>query len=289
MKREYKFKKGDGCRVRHHWDVSAIKNALINRDYSVYNPKAPYDEHFSHFYMNGNGAWMQCDPILVSNEIPYNDMLCLIKGELPESWSIRCTHKDFGTEAWGQMIRTIGGHQMPESYTFYGMNGGTLCGDNDPFGTEIQLSTWVAIQELNNPTLEDEVNAIDACREPEFDPSKEFEVSDDGVNWQKSFAGNEIIKYHGTNVNGKPIVENCIGAVLYFEYIRNIEPFHAGMLEVGEYMESEPGPDGIRNLIKKISEGVYLDIRNGSSSFYYDIACQIKGRKVIVEHVIKEV
>lgn len=64
--------------------------------------------------------------------------------------------------------------------------------------------------------------------------------------------------------------------------------FNASMLEIGEWMETDMGADGQRNLICRLPDR-FVDIRNPhGTGFYSDVAEQIKGRKVSVKLEILE-
>lgn len=122
----------------------------------------------------------------------------------------------------------------------------------------------------------------------QFDPSKPFETYWNGV-WNEP----EYFQYIGVNSIGKYVIERLENnVVMCFDKtkVRNIQPFNASMLEVGEYMETESGVATERNLIKCISDSpwTYIDIRHGGGLFYCDIASELVGRRVKVEHKIVE-
>lgn len=114
----------------------------------------------------------------------------------------------------------------------------------------------------------------------QFDPSREFEVSDDGINFhQDNF---DFVGFHGT----KPVVFHCDDfAYMSYKFIRNIQPFTASMLEVGEYMETNDG-----NVYLRLQHVDYMftDINTGKL-LYSDFAHETKGRRVNVEHRVMKV
>lgn len=166
-KKKYPFKRGDWCQVGSPERNEEIFKALCTNGYGGYILS---DESFMF------GVSIEQERL---NEMPYNDMLCLVRGKLPEEWCVECTGEVFDTKEWGDLIKSVRGHEMTRAFHFYGIENGSATGSDFGFGTKILLSTWAAIWELNEecqhqehdimtgvcgkcnadiPTLEEQVN-----------------------------------------------------------------------------------------------------------------------------------
>jgi hypothetical protein len=299
MKRKYEFKDGDWCRTDNFDQESLLYRLLKEKDFTNYS------------MFNGEYLIFGSQQEKI-NEIPYNDMLCLIKGELPDDWCVECTSDICKTDRWKDLVGTLNfAGDVPHRY--YGVLNGKSVAMDYPYSTEIQLSTWAAIQELNKPTLEDEVNALlkedstsidkahrelaldrerRKAKQPEFDPSKPFEVLDNNNEWlTKDQAMDEDYVFVEITSKGYAIFEHkSLGLIAAWRKIRNIpEPFHAGMLKPGECMRLTEVPyEGM--ILMKTQHSGYITIPGGPEpGMTFGHECKLKGRKVIVEHVIKEV
>jgi hypothetical protein len=124
-----------------------------------------------------------------------------------------------------------------------------------------------------------------APAEPVFDSSKPFEVSHPGLEWVQK----PEYHYVGVNRYGNHTIQDTAGMFEAWRSIRNTEAFTAAMLKVGEWMETEAGKDGHVNLILKIRDNDYIDLRNHGGIFHDDIAEMCIGRRVDVEIKVKEV
>lgn len=97
--------------------------------------------------------------------------------------------------------------------------------------TLIPLWQWKQAIDKTEDMKETELQSVPA---PDFDPNLPFEVSQDGEHWHT------VPHYIGLTSKGKYLVEiNDHRAFGTWNHIRNIEPFTAAMLEVGEWMEVE--------------------------------------------------
>lgn len=225
------------------------------------------------------------------------------KTGLPENgWAILCTEESMAHPMWKTMIGslnfTIGTHEFlfgDKRNVFYGMDdsGVGSCGIDVLFfgigATLITIDDWCRM--TGNVKSELEINTCE--QEPVFDPSKPFEVSNDGKNWSECIFNQ--VTYVGVNRSNQHVVEVDKGKDIWvyedYAHIRNIEPFNAGMLEVGEYMETEAGSDGKRNLLRRISHNEWIDLWNDPGQFYLaeEESGRIKGRRVNVEIKAKKV
>jgi hypothetical protein len=121
----------------------------------------------------------------------------------------------------------------------------------------------------------------------QFDPAKPFEVLTVGEEWHKR----PDAFYVGKDQNGNHVLQ-AGGGYYSYSFVRNTPSFNASMLNVGEYMETETGPDGKRNLLRRMSHELYTDLYddNGGNIVLYPIdASKIKGRRVDVDLIVKEI
>jgi hypothetical protein len=121
----------------------------------------------------------------------------------------------------------------------------------------------------------------------QFDPLKEWEVGNVVNEWYQHYSD---WHYVGVGDNRTHIIQQKgTHKFLVFNNIRNIEniEFNASMLEVGEYIETVSDINQARNLIKKIGRELYIDLYH-NNTFHDDIAVNLKGRRVIVEHKVTE-
>lgn len=119
--------------------------------------------------------------------------------------------------------------------------------------------------------------------QPGFDPKLPFEISANGKHFHKPFDGDYVCFDSKRNVH----VLYSESEKEYFEtpYIRNIEPFHAGMLEVGEWMEiTESGPN--ENWVVQKMQNTYLYCPEYAAVIVKD---GIKGRRVKVNITTEEI
>lgn len=162
---------------------------------------------------------------------------------LPENgWAIRATRETKKHPKWDVMtnsINLLNAHIENDAWVGMDMDGNVRNGDFGPQSftyTVITMNDWCDMNNLSrtNPTLEEEINAL----EPEFDPDKPIEVSDDELTWYPVDASKN--KYLGIGMDGKHVFQEKRGEDILtydeFTYIRNYKDFNAGMLGVGDHM-----------------------------------------------------
>jgi hypothetical protein len=123
-----------------------------------------------------------------------------------------------------------------------------------------------------------------------FDPEKDYKVSfDNGRSWNST-------EWHfvGFDLFGDKVVQHIKDR--NFQIATNVEEikvFAASMLKVGEYMETEEGPDGKRNLLTRVDNADYFIDMNNAQNGQFSLSMydqrQITGRRVNVELIVSEV
>jgi hypothetical protein len=204
--------------------------------------------------------------------------------QLPkQGWGILCSKESMEHPMWVEFISHINklnglsiGFEGTDTDSFYGVreDGRGDCSlEWESFGFHAEIIT---IEQWAEATR---CKSVD----PVFDPELSFEVSNNNVDWYHPdgyyLAFDDKFKHHVICQNSKYVS---------YPFVRNVQPFTASMLEVGEYMETEPRL-GDTQLIKRISLMNWIEYKTGQGTFGEDLASEIKGRRVDVDLIVREV
>jgi hypothetical protein len=175
-KKKYPFKRGDWCRVGSPKRYEEMLKALCTNGYGGYVLS------YESFMFAGSTEQERL------NGFPYNDMLCLVRGRLPEDWCVECTDETVNDDNWVKLKLYLPSFHCLEKGLFYGIKQSEPYFCQVSFGTEILLSTWAAIQGMNEecqhqehdimtgvcgkcnadiPTLEQQVNEYKEQQQPD--------------------------------------------------------------------------------------------------------------------------
>jgi hypothetical protein len=202
---------------------------------------------------------------------------------LPENgWAIRATKEAKKHPKWDVMLESINlSNVHMENGTWVGVDidGDVRNGNwkmvNVPTDI-ITMDQWCSMTG-NEITLEEQIKWM----QPEFNPEKPFEVSDDGITWYPVDTSKN--HYMGMGRNGNHVFQEFRDKdiVTYddFKLIRN--SFNASMLKDGEWMIAEGNQDGSGfdgSFFYRYSDTIIKMDTNSA----FTTALQTKGRRVDV-------
>jgi hypothetical protein len=274
---KYNFTEGDGCKAPTLAEVFYLRKALSEAGYKIYVDKDEiYEGDFDHFYLSKEGEWMQCNALCVTHEIPYNDLLKLIKGEPEQSLEQQVAeYKDSKTTP------VFGIEDISVSIPFICIEDGRTLLKVDAQGFVFMNYTVVGHEPLLPKYFKESTSAKNA--QVEFYPNEPFEVEIDENEWVKR----PNAFYIGKNREGNHVIQVPGDGYYSYSDIRNIvEPeFNASMLEDGECMliNDEYRPQLTGRIIMRIYGRNFVALDTGEK---IDWNYNGKGRRVNVEHKI---